>query len=374
MLYRDYGKKSGEKISVLGFGCMRLPEKEIDGKWYIDEDKALPMLRRAYENGVNYFDSAPTYCNSNSEYAVGKALHDIRDKVFMTSKVSVTNFTDTGDYRRALENSLKKMDTEYLDFYHFWGITKEVFDEKIVKLGLLDEALKCKEEGLIRHISFSFHDKPDNAKYIIDQAPMMETMLIQYNIIDRSNEDAIAYAASKGLGVAAMGPVGGGRLALPTSLTEKLGFKEDSYALALKFVMGNPNITCALSGMQDEDMLMKNIALASEDVIITPEQWEQIAQSVTQLQKFNELYCTGCRYCMPCPAGIQIPDLFSAYTHHNVYGLTETAKKRYEGYKKREGNALPDACLDCGQCEAACPQHIAIREKLHMVCDVLEKL
>lgn len=376
MNYRDFGK-TGDKISALGFGCMRFPEYEKDGKWFIDDEKAIPMLLHAYENGVNYFDTAPYYCHSNSEITVGKAFKDIREKVMLSTKISLGDCKTTEDYRKNLERSLNKMDTSYLDYYHFWGINKKSFDDVMIGLNLLEEAKKAKEEGLIRHISFSFHDDAENIKYIIDTSEEhgvpMETMLVQYNLLDRSNEEMIAYAGSKGIGVVAMGPVGGGRLAAPTDLYTKLTGKPSiaTYELAFKFVLGNPNLSCALSGMQDLDMVNKNLAIGSDNTVITEEEWKQLGVAVEQLKKFDELYCTGCAYCQPCPVGINIPHIFNMYTYHNVYGLTDHAKSEMKKYMaKDEGKTIRD-CKDCGFCEKKCPQKLKIRAELQRVENIL---
>lgn len=376
MKYRSFGKDK-TPISPLGFGCMRLPEYQKDGKWYIDDDKAIPMLRRAYENGVNYFDTAPFYCNSNSEITVGKALHDIRDKVLISTKCPMGDeIKEKGDYRRWLEKSLKKLDTDYIDYYHFWGINKNAFDNRIIGMDILSEAAKAKEEGLIRHISFSFHDDPEVIRHIIDTAEErgvpMETMLVQYNLLDRRNEEMIAYAASKNMGVVAMGPVGGGRLAAPTDLYTKLTGKPAiaTYELAFKFVLGNPGITCALSGMQNIDMVDSNIRIAEENSELSKAEWDQLALSLEQLTKFSELYCTGCRYCQPCPAGIDIPRIFEMYTYYNVYGLKDHARGEMERHIK-DGRATVKDCKNCGFCEKKCPQKLKIRDELKRVEKIL---
>ena len=168
MQYRPFGN-TGVNISTRGFGCMRLPEYQLeDGSWAVDQEKTDAMLMRAYELGVNYFDTALYYCHSNSEIAIGKALKPIRDKVYISTKCPMEQVKEPGDFRKVLETSLKKLDTPYVDFYHFWGINQKTFDEKIVPLGLIAEAQKLKEEGLLRHISFSFHDTPEALKHIID--------------------------------------------------------------------------------------------------------------------------------------------------------------------------------------------------------------
>ena len=374
MIYRKFGS-TGKEISSLGFGCMRLPEYEKEGQWFIDEEQAIPMLHHAYENGINYFDTAPYYLHSNSESTLGKAMKSIRDKVMLSTKIPLEEVNEAGDYRRVLEKSLKKMDTDYIDFYHFWGINKGSFDEKIMGLGLLKEAQKAKEEGLIRHISFSFHDKAEHIKHIIDKAEIMESMLVQYNLLDRSNEEMIAYAASKGLGVVIMGPVGGGRLAAPTELTAKLTGKASiaTYDLAFKFVLGNPGVSCALSGMGSMDMVEKNLAIAGEGKPMTEEEWKHLGEAVEQLKKFSDLYCTGCEYCQPCPMEIKIPHIFNMFTYHNVYGLTDHAKYEMKKYLSEGGKSISD-CIDCGQCESKCPQNLEIRKQLRRVEDALTKI
>lgn len=374
MQYREFGK-TGEKISVLGFGCMRLPEYEKDGKWYIDDEKAIPMLQKAVELGINYFDTGCSYCHGNSEITVGKALHHLRDKVLFSTKCPMgDDIKGPGDYRRMLEQSLRQMDTDHIDFYHFWATNKAVFDNKILKFNLLDEARKAKEEGLIRHISFSFHDKPEYIKYMIDTAEILETMLVQYNFLDRSCEEMIAYAVQQGLGVVAMGPVGGGRLAAPELYRKIKGHKSSAtYELALRFVLGNPNISCALSGMQNLEMLEQNVQIAGSGKTLSDSEWNQIAESVEQMKKFSDLYCTGCNYCQPCPAGINIPHIFNLFTHHNVYGLSQYAGERFQMYLDGGGKTIKD-CQGCGLCEEKCPQKLQIRRELARVEKVLDNL
>ena len=377
MQYRPFGN-TGVNISALGFGCMRLPEiQQEDGSWIVDQEKTDAMLMRAYELGVNYFDTALYYCHSNSEIAIGKALKPIRDKVYISTKCPLELVKEPGDFRKVLETSLKKLDTPYVDFYHFWGINQKTFDEKIVPMGLIAEAQKLKEEGLIRHISFSFHDSPEALKHIIDNGEGLESVLLQYNLLDRANEEMIQYAAKKGLGVVVMGPVGGGRLAAPTELAAKLGTEAvNTYELAFKFVLGNPGVCCALSGMQTIDMVEQNAKVASLENPMSEEEWRRVGESLENLKKFSELYCTGCGYCQPCPKGINIPRIFQAYTYKNVYGLTELAKNTWNGYlnNEKDPGVHPDACVNCGYCERKCPQHLKVRELLKKVAGTLSSL
>ena len=375
MNYRDFGK-TGEKISALGFGCMRFPEYSEEEKFFVDQDKVDEMIAHAYQNGVNYFDTAPFYCHSNSEAALGHAVKNFRDKILLSTKCPLGDGISPDGYREHLERSLTRMGTDHIDFYHFWGIGRDDFDNIILKNGLLETAAKAKEEGLIRHISFSFHDDPSAIKYIIDTAEehgvKMESILCQYNILDRSNEEMIRYANKKGLGTIAMGPVGGGRLAAPTDLYAKLTGKPSiaTYELAFKFCLGNPHLNCALSGMQDVDMITKNVAVASDETAFSAEEWEQLGEAMEQVKKFSELYCTGCKYCQTCPVEIDIPRIFEMWTYYNVYGLKDHAKKMMAKYIEKGGKTFAD-CKQCGLCEKKCPQHLEIRENLEKVCKVL---
>ena len=371
MQYRDFGK-TGLKISQLGYGCMRLPEVEENGKWRIDEEKAIPMLRRAYELGVNYFDTAVMYCHDQSQYTVGRAIKPFRDKILLSTKLPMGSVNGTDDFRRILEQSLERLDTPYIDFYHFHALNQKTFDEKVVAFKLMDEARKALDEGLIKHISFSFHDRPEAIKYIIDRGEIFASILLQYNLLDRGNEEMMAYAKEQGLGVVVMGPVAGGRLAAPSELYKKLLGKESKATpeLALRFVLGNQSVSCALSGMGTMEMVEQNTAIAAEKEPMSEEDWAKAGTMMEEIKKFSDLYCTGCSYCMPCPKGINIPAVFTAHTYRSVYGLVDHAKSMYKKIKdvanERAGSPVT-ACVNCGACAKKCPQFIDIPKKLREV-------
>ena len=383
MQYRKFGK-TGRKISALGFGCMRLPEFEKDGKWYIDEDKAIPMLQRAYKEGVNYFDTAWMYCNDNSQYTLGRAVKDMnREDVMIATKLPLGRVEKTDDFRAMLERQLWRLDLRYIDFYHFHGISKQRLDEKIMPLDLMKEARKAIDEGLIRHISFSFHGNPKDMRYIIETGEIFSSVLLQYNLLDRGNEEAIAYLAEKEIGVIAMSPVAGGRLAAPSELGDKLlGDKNPETAeLALRFVLGNPNIACALSGMGTDEMLTQNLRVGNMETPMTKADFEKAKEMMVELRKFSDLACNGCKYCMPCPSNINISHIFNSYTHHNVYGMDALAKRMYDqvvnGHKSHGGKLLSEPvskCTECGECTPKCPQNIQIPEKLKEVDRILTAL
>lgn len=360
MLYRKFGN-TGIEISALGFGAMRLPMNDKE----VDDELAVPMLQKGFDFGINYVDTAYFYCNNNSEYTVGKALKGYRDKVYLSTKFPMWDTATRSDYRSKLEEQLKKLDQDYIDFYHFHGLNRERFNNVVLKNDLITEAQKAKDEGLIKHISFSFHDKPDAMIEIINSG-FFESVLCQYNMLDRANEKAIAHAHEKGLGVVIMGPVGGGNLSYPIEAFEKsVGNKCGTPELAMRFVLSNPNVSCALSGMGNMQMLEENVRIASDATDLSPEELENILKTCDQLKELSNLYCTGCEYCIPCPKGIHIPHVFQMMNLHKVYGLTDLAKKKFAELGKNEWNGQsPVVCSECGACEKKCPQKIRIREQL----------
>lgn len=393
MLYRDFGK-TGKKISALGFGCMRLPEIKVrefteeekkarEGlSWYesqkdetfiVDEEKSIPMLKAAYDAGVNYFDTAMFYSHFKNQATLGKAVKLMdREKVMVSTKIPVGEVKKTEDFRRMLEEQLRLLDMDYIDFYHFHGISKSAYDDIIARLGLRKEVEKAIDEGLIKHMSFSWHGATEDIPYVADKFEIFASCLLQYNLLDRSNEKNIEYLAEKGIGVVVMGPVAGGRLSIPNAELAKklLGENISTPELALRFILGNKNVSCALSGMGTMQMLEENLKTADLGVDVTSADFQKAGLMMEELKKFSDLYCTGCNYCMPCPKEINIPHLFNAYTHHNVYGLTGQAK---DMWNNKRGADVTE-CVNCGVCNEKCPQSIKVMEKLQEVADVMNKL
>lgn len=374
MQYRQFGN-TGVEISTLGFGAMRLPSHLEDGKSVFHVEESIALIRQAIDAGVNYIDTAPYYCDGESEVIVGKALKDgYREKVYLSTKNPIEDASGE-NWRARLEKSLKKLDTDYIDFYHMWGIDWETYVNKIdVPNGPLEAALKAKEEGLIKHLSFSFHDAPENMIKIIDTGHF-ETVLCQYNLLDRGNEAGIAHAHNKGLGVVIMGPVAGGRLGAPSQVIQNLlpGKISSSAEIALRFVLANPGVTCALSGMGSEQMVTENIRVTSNADPLTSAELIQIEAAMGENRKMAELYCTGCNYCMPCPQEVNIPLNFQIMNYHRVYGITEYAKEQYSQIGKIQWmpGKNAEACVDCGICETKCPQKIEIRKQLKETAAVL---
>ncbi|MCL2049039.1 MAG: aldo/keto reductase [Defluviitaleaceae bacterium] len=374
MVYNTFGN-TGIKMSALGFGAMRLPMRGEDGKKEIDDDLAIPMMHRAFDLGVNYIDTAPYYCDKLSEGAVGRAVKGRRDKVYVSTKNPIEN-DSADDWRGRLETSLKNLDMDYIDFYHFWGIGLEGFRHwETLTNGPFQAAERAKAEGLIRHLSFSFHDKAENLREIVDSGHF-ESVLLQYNLLDRSNEENIAYAKEKGLGVTVMGPVGGGRLGAPSELIRGLlAEKPASTAeMALRFVLANSGVDIALSGMSTMSHVEENAVIAAKTGHLSAAELVQIKKMLEENKRLAELYCTSCNYCKPCPKGIDIPHLFGIMNTHRVYELTEHAIEAYNSTIRGQAwvkSASAADCVKCGACEAKCPQKLPIMRQLEETHEAL---
>ncbi len=365
MQFRPFGT-TGQQISALGFGAMRLPMRWRHKKGHVTMREAVRLIRHAFERGVNYVDTAYGYCEGESEIAVGKALKGWRDRVMLSTKLPIWAVKKRADFRRLLEEQLRKLQVECIDFYHLHGIGEARMRDVVLKYHLLDEAEKAKRRGEIRHLSFSFHDKPDAMKAIVDTGAFA-SVLCQYNLLDRANEDAMAYAKSKGLGVIVMGPVGGGRLGAPSKVIQKLLPRKaaSSAEIALRFVLSNPSVDCALSGMSALEHVDENVTVAANAAPLSAAEHARIRAAMDELKHLAQLYCTGCRYCLPCPQDVNIPVIFEAMNYYRVYGLLEAARNRYRGiggWQAKGKNAA--ACVNCGLCEKKCPQHIPIRAQL----------
>ncbi len=361
--YTEYGT-TGDKVSRLGYGLMRLPM--VDD--HVDMDISIALIRKAIELGVTYLDSAEGYCNSESQIAFGKGIKGLRDKVFVSTKNGYKG--ESGDeWRKRLDTSLERIDVDYIDFYHSHGLSWDQYQGMLGKGGPMERFRKAKEEGLIRHMCYSCHDSPENMIKLIDTGEF-DGMLCQYNLLDRNNEPAIAHAHEKGMGIVIMGPVAGGRLVPPSDQIQNMvGGAQRTPEVAIRFVLSNPNVTIALSGMNSMDMVAENAATASRGEPLTAAERESVLGALEETKNLSDLYCTGCNYCMPCPNGVDIPGNFSAMNYYKIGGLEENARSQYErlGKKKKDDTVIEAwaaACLECGECEPKCPQDIPIIDQL----------
>jgi len=374
MIYRDFGN-TGMRLSILGFGCMRLPMKRVNEAQAVNDELAIPLLQRAVELGINFFDTAWFYCGGDSQRAVGAALQKVRDKVYISTKLPLFLVHKPEDFSDFLERSLEQMGLEYLDFNHFHAMTYRTWKEKILPLKLIDQAEKAKSKGLIRHLSFSFHGDADKMSELIDTGAF-SSVLGQYNLVDRRNEAVFAYAKSKGLGTSVMGPLMGGSLTDGgKAFLERMESEASSAAeMGLRFVWGLPAVDIALSGMSTLTQLEENVRYAAGAELILPEERQAIIDRSRELEKLNDLYCTGCNYCDVCPQKIQPGRIFQMYLQHHVWGLDETVRTRLLDTGPYSMKADPCACTQCGACAERCPQKIDIPAELQRVWPVLQGL
>jgi hypothetical protein len=365
VIYRTLGR-TGLKVSQLGFGAMRLPMHDVDGENRVDRDKAIPMIHRAFEGGVNYIDSAVGYCNSDSQRAVGEAVEawGKRDEIVISTKNH--NYSETeSEWWKNLEDSLRRLRVDCIDIYNHHGLSWQRWTEH-VEPRISKWMAKARDQGLIKHICCSTHDNNENVKKLID-TDYVSSITLQYNLFDRKLSEAIDYAHEKNIGVVVMGPVAGGRLGVTSEVLEGLipGI-ERVPELALRFVLANPHVTVALSGMSTMEHVEENVAVAADQVSLSQEDMDLIDEHMAKLHEMAKLYCTGCGYCVPCPQEVNIPKIFEFYNLGRVYGLWEVARKQYAniGTNQWLKGKKADACVDCGVCEPKCPQDIPIREQL----------
>ena len=269
MIYRTLGR-TGLKVSQLGFGAMRLPMTEVDGKKVVDRELSTPMIHRAFEAGLNYIDTAVGYCDEDSQRAVGAALKGWRDKIVVSTKNHYYG-EDESEWWAHLEHSLERLAVDYIDIYNHHGINWERYENN-VEPRVSKWMLKAKDQGLIRHICTSFHDSNEALMKLVDTG-YVESITLQYNLLYRDLEEGIAYAKENNVGVVVMGPVAGGRLAGPSDvLTGLVPGIERVPELALRFVLSNPNVTVALSGMGTMQMVEENTAIAADAISLTADE------------------------------------------------------------------------------------------------------
>ncbi|GAA0712932.1 aldo/keto reductase [Paraclostridium ghonii] len=371
MNYREFAK-TGEKISILGFGCMRFPQ--LDGK--IDEKEATKMVRYAIDNGVNYIDTAYPYHDGESELVVGRILKDgYREKVKLATKLPSWAINSREDMDKYLNEQLKKLQTDYIDFYLVHALDKGLW-ENLVKNGIFDFLDDIKKSKKVRYVGFSFHDKYEVFEEIIDSYNWDFTQ-IQYNYLDeeyQAGTKGLEYANKKGMGVIIMEPLRGGKLAnnLPNDILEIInnsGCDKSPAQLAFKFLYDKPQIGIVLSGMSTMEQVIDNIRICDEDGkpnSINSNEKHVIESLRDKLKSKIKINCTDCKYCMPCPNGVSIPECFECLNMAYMFNDIEGVKNNMYIYALQQ-NKDASKCIECGKCEKSCPQHIDIINKLKQV-------
>lgn len=367
-------EKLGIETSLLGFGCMRLPVTE-QGK--INEPEAERMLDQAIAQGVNYIDTAYPYHGGESEPFVGRALKKYdRSSLYLATKLPVWMVHTLDDAKRLFQEQLDRLQTDYIDFYLLHALGRERYDD-MRKLGVPDWMAQLKEEGKIRYMGFSFHDSYDAFSYILNDREW-DFCQIQLNYMDAGEQAGLQgyrLAQEKKVPLVVMEPVKGGSLATYaediTGVFRSLDPEASVASYALRWVGSLPGVKVILSGMTTMEQVQDNLKTFGNFKPLSQKESETIDQIVALIKSRVQNGCTGCRYCMPCPAGVDIPGNFRAWNTYHMYQNYNMVKWSWEkelGEEKQAKN-----CVKCGKCEAACPQKLSIRQDLERVQADLDK-
>jgi predicted aldo/keto reductase-like oxidoreductase len=361
---------------------MRLPRIIPPGsnQAEVDKEKALELIQYAADNGVNYFDTAYGYHNTTSESVLGEALEGgRRAKVKIVTKQPFGVMKTQDDIRRNLENTLKKLRTDYLDVYLIHNIQKQTWDD-IKKRKIIEEYEKFRAEGLIRGIGFSYHGQFPTFKDVLSFYSW-DMCQIQQNLIDidhEATEAAITLAGEKGCALVIMEPLRGGSLANPPEPVKRIydeyPVKRSGVEWAFRHMINYPQVSTILSGVTTLEQLKEDIEIFSKpDALpnsLSPDERSILSRVKVQYESMASIPCTACEYCLPCPRGVRIPDVFAKYNDGVMFGTFEAVRRSY--YYTVKSKQDVSLCVSCGQCETKCPQHISIPKQLKIAHEALK--
>ncbi|MCZ3365930.1 MULTISPECIES: aldo/keto reductase [Methanobacterium] len=377
MLYRNFGK-TGKEVSILGFGCMRLPILN-DKPEKINEPLATEMLHYAIDHGVNYIDTAYPYHKGMSEIAVGNALKNgYRDQVYLSTKLPSWLVQKKEDFDSFLDEQLKKLQTDRIDFYLLHGLHRN-FWEKLLNLDVFEFLDSAVEDGRIGHVGFSFHDELEFFKEVVDSYKW-DFSQIQYNYIDQefqAERAGLNYAADK-MGTVIMEPLRGSCLTdnIPLDIQaiwDKSSVKRSLAEWALLFLWDQPEVNVVLSGMSKMEHVVDNINIAEKGHanVLTDDERNLIEEVRETYSARMHAGCTSCNYCMPCPQGVDIPLNLNLLNDTYIYKNMQKPSGNYSFLIAKGMSA--SFCNQCGACEEACTQNLQIREYLKEAVETFEK-
>ena len=367
MLYRK--DKYGNEISQLGYGCMRFSRKGAG----VDLEKTEKELMRAFQAGVNYYDTA--YIYPGSEAALGEIVkkNGIREQIHIATKLPQYLISSTAQIEKYFQEQLTRLQTDYVDYYLMHMLTDIAAWHKLKDLGILSWIEEKKASGAIRNLGFSFHGDTEMFLAILNDYDW-DFCQIQYNYLDEHSQAGrrgLETAYEKGIPVIIMEPLRGGKLVnmLPEKARQRIAedpHKWSAAEWALRWLWDQPGVTCILSGMNSDEMVEENCRIASEATAgsFTDAEQETIDTLRSLLKENVKIGCTGCRYCMPCPKGVDIPGLFQCYNKIYIENLSEARAEFAQVIGLRKDPAFADQCVECGKCESHCPQHIEIRKMI----------
>ena len=368
MKYRTMGKL-GIQASAFGLGCMRFNGK-ASGDSIIDEQKAVSLIRRAIDGGVTYIDTAYVYLDTTSEIVLGKALQDgYRDRVTIATKVPPDQVNSRADLEAILAEELRKLQTDHIDFYLMHALNRQKW-EHMKSVGAPEFFEDMKREGKIRYRCFSFHGPYEEFEYILNDWDW-DMVQIQYNYMDVDNQAGtrgLELAGSKGIPVVIMEGLLGGRLANAPdnvqALYDAFPVKRSPVEWAFRWLCNHPEVAVVLSGCNEAEQIDENLKIFDTvgTGVMSTEELKLMDDVRAAYVSRTKIGCTGCRYCMPCPNGVNIPGVFSVWNNFSLYNIDPKEDWQFRMIRNNDGGA--DRCVGCGACEAACPQHLDIIESL----------
>lgn len=391
MKYRKFGS-TGIDVSALSYGTMRLPTRRNSMLSRIIKDKAIKIIRSAIDQGINYFDTGYLYNFGASEKILGQALQDgYREKVIIADKLFLPIIKKPEDFDKQIIKQLKRLQTDYIDVYHFHGLNRKRF-EIVKNLNLFDKMVEAKEKGLIKYIGFSFHDTLAVFREIMDSFDWDVCQII-YNYMDtgmQATTEGLKYAYEKGVATVIMGPLKGGLLADPPAeaieIMKQAKVQRTPVDWALQFLWNLPEVSTILSGMPSQHMVDENCSYADKSSVnsFSEDDMKIINQLAEIYRKKILVPCTTCQYCMPCPYGVNIPDnfgLLNYFSHEQEGSRRWMVRRRYRkllvsktsqlDLEKPNGNAT--FCTECNECIEKCPQEIMIPTELKKVHKILKE-
>jgi len=372
MQYR-LDERSGNKLSILGFGCMRF-SRGISG---IDAQKAEQLILRAIETGVNYFDTAYLYAGSEAVLGTVLSKNHLRDKIYIATKLPIANCRANADFDKYFTAQLSALNTDYFDYYLMHNINSLAQWNELCGLGIREWIAEKQSKGRFKQIGFSFHGAKDEFEKVLD-AYDWDFCQIQYNYANEHYQAGVSglkKAAERHIPVIIMEPLLGGKLAKGLSRAAVDTFKKvnadySPAAWGLRWLWNQPEVTVVLSGMNEAAQLEDNLSAAetAEPNMLTENEEAAYEKVLDIFKSTDKISCTGCAYCMPCPQGVNIPACFASYNASYTHGrVTSILMYITSTAANREGKSLASRCVGCGKCERHCPQKIEIRRELKSV-------
>lgn len=373
---RPFGKRSGLAVPAVNIGTGRLPE---------DDDEAVVLIRYAIDSGMKYIDACRGY--GESELTIGKALKDgYRDRVVLSTKwspwikmIEETDDTSADCTRRRIEESMVRLDVDYLDFYQVWGIcSRDHYDMAVAKGGMVDGIREAMDDGLVGHTGFTTHDSVDNILTYIMDSDWCEIITFTYNLLNNTYAPAIEAAHNNGIGILIMNPLCGGLLTQPSATLKELADQVGACSapdLGIRHVLSNTSIDAIISGISKPSDVDASIASGSAPPF-SEGQLALIQSKLGSILAERQAFCTGCRYCMPCPQGIDIPGVMDMVAQQRLWSFEEHTCQSRVGIQASESPSLLSLwmgqaritsigdCLRCGVCETRCTQHLGIMEAI----------